>query len=140
MTERKKKTERGYKFVEHTADAAVELRGESEEELFLNGLKALADLMGVQKPSCLSRRVVLLEAEDDEMLLSAWLNEIIYLACCRNFAPVSAKFNRLSGGKVEAVFSGGKSELSREVKAATLCGLKIKRDSNGLSAKVIFDL
>src|SRR3954465_13975237 len=81
----------GYRFIDHTADVAADLTGETLEELFLSAAQALTDTMtelsGVGSSVTQS---VTLESGTVEDLLVDWLNELLYRFEVRNMLVATA--------------------------------------------------
>ena len=75
----------GYELVDHTADIGVRLWGPTAEEVFEQAALALFSL--VCDPLHVDQREtveVSLEAEAMDLLLAAWLNELLYVFEARN--------------------------------------------------------
>src|SRR5207237_5037794 len=68
-----------YRWVDHTAEVELEIEAGSEEEVFDEALRALAELLGVGDPG-VSRRALAVSAPDRAALLAAWLEELVFLA------------------------------------------------------------
>jgi SHS2 domain-containing protein len=135
-----------YEIVEHTADIGIKAYGRTLEELFINAARGLfdiiADLEGL-KPS--TSVPVKLEAPNEEELLVAWLDELIYNFYTKNIIFCDFKINHLGSTTIDAVASGRhigdkKSRLKAEVKAATYHGLKIERSGDLYHVQIIFDV
>lgn len=69
----------GFELLEHTADVGIRAFGPDLAEAFTQAALALAELMGVRVPGPGERRLVRVEGEDEEDLLVAFLNELLYL-------------------------------------------------------------
>jgi len=66
-----------YEYIEHTADVAVRVYGNSLEELFRNAAQATFSLITDYTPSEDKERDIDLEGKTLEDLLVNWLNELI---------------------------------------------------------------
>ncbi len=135
-----------YEIIEHTADIGIRASGATLEELFQNAaigmFSMITDLDRIEDTQALTVKV---EAEDREMLLVEWLNELLY-----HFDSQDMLFNRfiitrLSETGLKAVAYGepidhAKHDLKTDVKAATYHMLKIRNVGGVLSAEVIFDV
>ncbi len=145
-----------YRFVEHTADIAVEVYGENFEELVKNATLAFRDAFVYQeKLEGELEREIEVEVEGDseeevyEYALYDWLNELLYCFDAEHFAPrecdVKAEWiekdlpkklrvaGRLKGGKLRS------EAVKVEPKAVTLHNFRVER-CDGLKAFVVFDI
>jgi SHS2 domain-containing protein len=69
---------KGFRFLEHTADAYVEAFGSSLEEAFENAARASVDVMTeVDKVEARNEESFVLEASDEYALLYSWLEELL---------------------------------------------------------------
>ncbi|MBL7068874.1 MAG: archease [Candidatus Omnitrophica bacterium] len=135
-----------YEIINHTADIGIKVYGKSLEELFINAasgmFEIIADLDGL-KPSTSIK--VKLEAQNDEELLVAWLDELIYNFYTKKIIFSEFKISSLSAAKIEAEAIGKhigdkKSRLKTEIKAATYHDLKIEKESGNYQVQIIFDI
>jgi SHS2 domain-containing protein len=69
---------RGFRFLEHTADVYVEAYGSSLEEAFENAALASTDVMTeVDKVEARNEESFVVEASDEYALLYSWLEEVL---------------------------------------------------------------
>ena len=131
-----------YKFIDHTADVAFEAYGKDLAELLVNASYAFYEaFVDTDKLKVTEERVIEIEAEDVEMLLYKWLNELLYLLDTEFFAAkeVSAEVNEnsargtLKGGKITSIM------VKVEPKAITLHKFKVERN-DGWKAFVVIDI
>jgi len=131
-----------YKFIDHTADVAFEAYGKDLAELLVNASYAFYEaFVDTDKLKVTEERVIEIEAEDVEMLLYKWLNELLYLLDTEFFAAkeVSAEVNEnsargtLKGGKITPIM------VKVEPKAITLHKFKVERN-DGWKAFVVIDI
>jgi len=139
----------GYRFIDHTADVAADLTGETLEELFLSAAQALTDTMtelsGVGSSVTQS---VTLEAGTVEDLMVDWLNELLYRFEVRNMLVATASLAvkpRDGGWHLEATTSGELFDPERHpsrvlVKSATYHGLHVVRAGGTWTARIVFDI
>ncbi len=138
--------------LDHTADAGVEIDAPSREALFAEAAIALADtLTPVAGVGCAIERVLELEAANDELLLVDFLNEILFLFETEGLVFAGAVV-RLEGGgessspvRLRATLRGeeydeGKHPLRSLIKAVTYHGLRVRRDGERYTGRVLFDL
>jgi SHS2 domain-containing protein len=132
---------RGFEFVDTvTSDLAFVARGDTLESLFAAAADALLDatLDGVE---ALRREVsvpIALEEPDLELLLLAFLNELVYLRDARGLLLRSGALRVLQDGKarLEGTLAGEplrpeRHRLRSDVKAATAHGLRVAREADG---------
>ena len=135
----------GYELVDHTADIGVRLWGPTVEEVFEQAALAtfslvcdplqVEDLQGVD---------VALEAEAQDLLLAAWLNELLFIFEARKL--VLSQFDILELGERSLrarVYGEPLHEghvLCGGVKAATLHELSLKRRDDGWEGFVLLDV
>lgn len=131
--------------IEHTADVGIIARGATLPEVFANaaaGMMSFLILPALVRPRE-SRRVVV-EAEDRDGLLVAWLNELLVLLNGDAFVPREFRIVQLTETRLEAEVLGEPVDPQRhqfrlDVKAATYHQLEISHNG-GWRAKVIFDV
>src|SRR3954470_4747412 len=126
----------GYRFIDHTADVAADLTGETLEELFLSAAQALTDTM-TELPGVGSSvtQSVTLESGSVEDLLVDWLNKLLYRVEVRNMLVATASLAvaaRRAGWHLEATTSGELFDPERPpsrvlVKSPTYHGLHVAR-------------
>lgn len=137
--------EKKFDIIEHTADAGIVAYGVSLKEAFANvayGMFSLiADLDGVKEDF---RRSVQIEAHDQEGLVVAWLNDLLYLLDVEGVILKRFDVSFLTDTGLKAEVFGERIDRSRHVlragiKAATYHSLEIHKDG-GYSIRVIFDV
>jgi protein archease len=134
-----------FEVIEHTADVGIIAYGRSLEELFANAavgmMSFLIDLASVR---LIQQRTVTADADNREVLLIAWLNELLVLLNADGFVPGRFEVRDLTPTHLRADVAGEPVDPTRhrfhlDVKAATYHSLEIKQD--GLwQARVIFDV
>lgn len=144
-----------FHFIDHTADAAVEITARSVPELFREAAASLRALMlgreGLIRGT--DYRSIELEAEDCEALLVDFLNEVIFLFDSTGFlcadaeltldgadTPDSQHVVRLRGRLVGELLDPSRHHVLTEVKAATFHDLRIVKESHGVRCCVVYDL
>ncbi len=125
-----------YRFVEHTADIAIEVYGKTVEELFRNATLAFRDafvfpekVKGEEKREITVKLEGESEEEKLEYALYDWLNELLYLFDAEHFAALDVKVK--VDGDVKGELKGGKlsSEAVKvEPKAITLHKFKVEKN------------
>ena len=136
---------KGFEIVNHTADIGIIAHGASLSETFANAAKALFSLITeLDNVEEVLHRDTELVASDQESLLVAWLNELIYLFDTENIILKRFEVTELSNTRLKARSYGekvdsSKHELKRGVKAATYHMLRIDK-GDGYKAQVLFDI
>jgi SHS2 domain-containing protein len=136
-------------FLDHTADIAVELQADSEENLFRAGIEAYRHIMFDGIPLRGDDTVALYLSENSlEELIAAFLNELNYMVSVKGWAVKNAESTRLilEDGiwKFECILSGGvlgeEHYPNYEIKAAAYHDIRIKENNGIYSITIIFDV
>lgn len=142
---------RGFEWTEGvTSDLAFVARGASLEEVFAAAADALVAAT-LDEPGALEARVVHplhLEEPDLELLLLAFLNELVFLRDARGWLLRAGELRiertpgaaRLEGSAVGEPLDPARHRLESEVKAATAHGLRVVRCGDGWEAHVTLDV
>ena len=130
-----------YEELEHTADWAIRVRGKDLADLFVQAAEGMMSLAGVAlgEPET-PPRAIQLEAEDPEMLLVDFLQELLVALELRNVGysamDIEVEANTLSGSVHEAPVL----ELQKPVKAVTYNDLIIETHDDRLEVSLVFDV
>ena len=119
-----------FEFLEHTADIKFRAYGKSLDELFENCVLAFSEYIsrgeGIKSKT---KKEIKLEGQDNESLLSKFLDELIYLIDADGFVTARAKV-KIVGKKLSAILYGdivkNYNDLD-QVKAATYAEMYIKK-------------
>lgn len=132
-----------YRFIDHTADIAFEVYGRRLEELLENSAYAFYDaFVDIKKLKGSEKRLVEVEAEEEDLLLYRWLNELLFLFETQFFAGKRIKV-RLENNKAIGEIDGGKfgrEAVKVEPKAITMHRFGIRREDDKLVAFVVVDI
>jgi SHS2 domain-containing protein len=145
----------GHELENHTADVALRAWGPTVRDVFEQAALAMCGLM--YDPAEVEPRDTVrieLDAPDDELLLAAWLNELLYLAEAESFLGCrfrieeagSAGVDRATQGvRLRAAVAGerdtaGGHTVRAVVKAATLHELSIRPKDAGWEGHVLLDV
>ena len=137
--------EKEFEIINHTADVGITAYGKDMKEAFANAAKGMFSLITeLDDVEELEHRDIELTSPDQESLLVAWLNELIYIFDVENILLKRFVVTKLSSTHMKARGYGEKVDASRHklklgIKAATYHMLKIEKD-NGVKAQVIFDI
>lgn len=146
-----------YRWVEHTAEAALEITAPSETETFEEALTALRELLqgdalapaqsapatahGACSPERgIVSRAVELAATDRAALLAAWLDELVYLAETEDLLPEGVQDPRLEHERLTATVRARADRPRRLVKGVTYNDLSYEQQGEGVHATVVFDV
>lgn len=136
---------RFYRELEHTADWAVKVWGETAAALFEHAAEAMHELQGadLDAPAQVTTTIDC-QAPDLAALLVAWLSELLYLSetgdvVYTRFA-VEIASEDVGGYRLTATATGypGRGPLAH-VKAVTYYGLSVDETEAGWEATVTFD-
>ena len=127
-----------YRFVDHTAELEVELEADTAQGVLLEGLRALAELLGPAEGEVVERAVDL-SVGDLPALLAAWLDELLYLADVERLVPVHADLV-LAGSHLTGVVQARAGEPRPLVKAVTLHRLRLRQENGGWRGRVVLDV
>jgi SHS2 domain-containing protein len=136
----------GFELTEHTADVGIHAFGPSREAVFEQAALAMASL--ICDPATVRPRddvPVVLTADNDELLLVSWLNELLFLTETRRLVWTAFVVDEVGGGRLWARVRGEKQDPKRhqvraQVKAATYHGLELRRGDDGWEAAVVLDV
>ncbi len=137
--------EKDFEIVNHTADVSIIAYGASPSETFANAARALFSLITeLNNVAEVLHRDIELAAPDQESLLVAWLNELIYLFDTENVLFKRFEISKLNNTQLKARSYGEKVDKSKHklktgVKAATYHMLRIDK-GDGCKAQVLFDI
>jgi SHS2 domain-containing protein len=134
----------GYELVDHTADIGVRLWAPTAEEVFEQAALALFSLVcDPLQTEDLESLDVELEAEGMDLLLAAWLNELLYVFETQRLVLTQFDILELGERSLRARVTGeplGRHILCGGVKAATLHELSLERRGDGWEGFVLLDV
>jgi len=140
---------KSYKFVDHTADIAVELIGGCLDDLFTAGAEAwFVSVAGEIKIEDDDMLELELSASSKEELLVTFLNELNYLLITKKWLCTSIQsikiFDDADGCELSAELKGVKLkndiQLKQEIKSVTYHQLEIVEKDGDYSTLVVFDI
>ena len=139
-------TTSGYEFFEHTADTGIRASGRTLGELFANMARGLTELLveNSEIPPETTRSIEL-QADDAEMLLLAWLQELLFWFATERFAAIEYQIDQVTPTALRGEVRGGRFDPARhtpgrEVKAITRHELRVVQGADGWTAEVIVDI
>lgn len=129
-----------YRWVDHTAEVELEIEAASEREVLEEGLRALAELLGIDEAHGDERRTITLQAGDRPALLAAWIEELAFLAESEGFVATAVAELNLQPAGLAATIAGVLDEPPPLVKAVTYHRLAFEPSGAGYVARVILDV
>lgn len=135
-----------YDYLDHTADIGLLVRGHTLPELFAHAAEGMCSLIAdLSTVSPQERVAISLQAPDRELLLVAWLNEILYLLAVRKVIGRRFHIHALTDNALQGSLEGEPFDRQRhrpnlEIKAATYHALAIRPTPHGYQATVLFDV
>ena len=141
----------GFRFLEHTADAYVEVSGHSIEEVFEWAAKAMFEVM-TDTSKVEPRKEVLINDEGIDLLnaLYRWLEDLLIEYSANNIVFSKFKVEYVKQvSKDKVIFRGRawgepfdqqKHEPRTEVKAVTYSLMRIEKKSDCWYAWIVFDI
>lgn len=130
----------------HGADVGVRGFGLTEAAAFEQAALALVAVVADPDRVAVRETVPMAcEAPDDELLLVAWLNTVVYEMAVRHMLFGRFQVN-LQGGRLQAIAGGEPVSIERhqpavEVKGATYTTLRVARtDDGGWMAQTVVDV
>ena len=135
-----------YEEIDHPADIALRVRGGSLAELLANAGRGMAQL--IVNPATVNAREsrgIEARGEDEESLLVAWLQEIVFAFDADRFAPRDVTLDSLEGLRARGTIVGEPLDTKRHdvrnvIKAVTWHDLEIKRTGGTCEVVIIFDV
>ena len=141
---------KGFRFLEHTADAYIEAVGSSLEEAFGNAGLALTDVMTeLDKVVAKDESAFIVEAPDEQALLYSWLEELLLEFDLKRKLysrfNVSAIKKTANGFRLEAKAWGEHYDPRRHptkvgIKAATYHQMEIVKEPDSVTVRFILDI
>ena len=135
-----------YEEFEHPADIGLRVRGSSLRELFENAGRGMAELMlDTARVKPRATREIQVEGDDPEMMLVAWLDEILFAFDADRFAPATVEVESVAEGKVKGRLRGEpfkewRHDVRNAIKAVTYHNLKIEKSGDEYRVDIIFDV
>lgn len=134
-----------FEILDHTADVGIIAYGADLKQAFANAARGLFSLIAeLDDVEEVTYRDMELTASDEESLLVAWLNELVYRfgtegIIFKRFDIIQLDNTHLKARAYGEKVDSSRHELKTEVKAATYHMLKVEKN-DGFRVQVLFDI
>ncbi len=138
-----------HKFIDHTADIAVEVTADSFEELLTESLSAFNEVViDSENIQCVEEQELQLQASGREQLLVSFLNEINFLLTVKKWISKSIVKILITlenstyklNCKIKGCYLTDDIELKEEIKSVTYHQMEIREDNGMYSTRIVFDI
>lgn len=132
-----------FEVIDHTADWALRVVGDSLNDLFIQAARGMNSLL-VERPQLVPlqiRKQLKIESFDKETLLVDWLSELAYWAEDELLIFPKIELNIINETVLNAVLYGGQvKNLQKHIKAVTYHDMEIRNTEMGFDVTVVFDV
>ncbi|HSF27790.1 MAG TPA: archease [Nitrosopumilaceae archaeon] len=126
----------GYRYLEHTTDAFIEVTGNTLEDAFENaGISVVDTIVDIKSVEEKIEKEIEVKGKDLNNLLYNWLEEIIIVTITEGFVArrFSVRLGKNGGYKLVATLSGEEIDVEKhhfkvEIKAPTFHLMEIKQN------------
>lgn len=134
--------QKGFEEVEHTADWAYRVWGETLPDLFIQAAEGLYALAGMQLAATpRTTQTIQLQGIDYESLLVAWLNELIHLYNSQKLGFDQILIVQLEAERLHAQVTGASvQQWLKDIKAVTYHNLAIRSTDAGFETTLVLDV
>lgn len=130
-----------HRWLEHVGEAELEVESGSEEDVFVDALKGLAELLGEDvEGGASSTQPVVVRAPNRASLLVGWLEELLWVAERDGVVPEAVEAIELDGEELRAEVRLRDGPPRPLVKAVTWHELCFEPVAAGFRARVVFDV
>jgi SHS2 domain-containing protein len=130
-----------YGWAEHVGELELWVEAPTCEEVFVDALRALADVLGEGPANgAAERRDLELPGDELRVLLADWLGELAFLAETEGFVPAGVDHMVLAPGGLHARVSGTVRNPPHLVKAVTYHRLAFEPHDGGWRAVAVLDV
>ncbi len=134
-----------YREIPHTADAGIEVEGESAEEALARAILAMADLIAGGGPvACASKRRIAARGEDRAALLVDALRRCLLPFFTDKLIPCAVETGTLTDTEWEGEVAFGRYDPERhpgsDIKAVTYAESCLEPRGNRWVARAVFDI
>ena len=126
--------------MDHTAELELEIDAPTEEGVFADALRALAELLEDDRRGAPVRREIAIGGRERAALLVEWLDELVYVAETEDLVAEGAEGIELSDGGLVATVRFRRGSPRHLIKAATYHRLAFEPSRLGFRARVVLDV
>jgi SHS2 domain-containing protein len=137
----------GVRFIEHTADAGIEVRAPTLAGCFARAAAGMFACFTAPRSHTLPRRGIVIDVEAEGLaeLLVTWLEELLYQSevgglAFHEFSVLEVSETRVRGRARGVKFGRDAETVGPAVKAVTRHGLEVAYHDGSWRARVIFDV
>lgn len=137
----------GVRFLEHTADVAIEVRARSLEGCFARAAAGMFACFTAPNGVSTSIQTVEVDVEADgvDELLVAWLEELLYQSevkglALHEFTVTQVSKQRVKGSARGPLYGDGSQTTGPAVKAVTRHGFELRKSRGYWVARILFDV
>jgi len=137
---------RTFEILDHTGDIGIIVYGRDLHELFFNAGRAFFSLLtNLNRIRTTLERTIVLQSENLEELIVAWLGELLYLFDAQGLLFREFHLEELNRCGLRAtargeIFQPSRHVLKREIKAVTYHQVKVEKKGGKWQGRIIFDL
>lgn len=131
----------GYRQLSHTADIELKIWANDFRELLHQAALAINEICGIEYSTTeRSRKEIVIQANDLESILVAFLSEITFMLETVQVAYIDMD-GKMEGSRLEAYVTFSPIvKQEKEIKAITWHRLRIKKTKEGLSVNIVVDI
>ncbi|MGB7054136.1 MAG: archease [bacterium] len=135
---------KSYRYLDHTADLGIEVRGKTMPELLANAGRAIFETQIHGKLRTDKEKSFRVKSDSLEDLFIDWCRELLYNFSVHGFIPSEYEIS-VEDFSIHAHLRGDAYDAKRhrvrmEIKNPTYHGLAIEKEENGFCARIIFDV
>jgi SHS2 domain-containing protein len=137
---------RTFEIIDHTGDIGIIVYGGDLRELFFNAGRAFFSLLtNLNRIRSTLERSIVLQSENLEELMVAWLGELLYLFDAKALLFRKFQLEEINRCSLKATAQGEffqpeRHVIKREIKAVTYHQVKVEKKSGKWQGRIIFDI
>lgn len=129
-----------YRWIDHTAELELHLDCATEDEVFVDALRAFAELVGEGGEHEPVEYEVAISAADRPALLAQWLDELVFQAETADLVPDAIAELRLGEDSLRARVRAHRARPRHLVKGVTYHHLRFEREGDRHHATLVLDV